>query len=81
MTTIQHKDAIGQILARGDIVTFPHGEYQSLLFGRVVRSTPKMIAVIPLGYERLETLKIPEGLLKVGGHAIEEFFASREKIV
>lgn len=76
MTTIQHKDSIGQILSPGDFVTFPHEEYQSLRFGKVTRFTAKMVGVDIIGF-RNETLKVPDGLLKVEGPVIEAFFAER----
>jgi len=71
---VEHKDAMGQLLVVGDFVAFKEDWYNGFDFGRVEKFTPKMVRINKRG---IDTIKLPEHLLKIQGPFVEEFMASK----
>ena len=77
----QHYDLFGQLLAIGDYVVFPCGT-KRLDIGTVVRLTPKMIRICPVGLVRNqwgygEYMKYPEACIKQEGAALTMYILSK----
>ena len=63
----QHKDKIGQIIQRGDVVAFP--QHRSLSIGIVIKINPKMIKIRQIKqktrWDPPEYNKYPEDCVKL----------------
>ena len=77
---VQH-DLFNQLLAVGDYVVFPCGT-KRLDVGTIVRQTPKMIRINPVGHARNqwgfgEYMKYPDACIKLEGSALTMYVLAK----
>jgi hypothetical protein len=79
-SSVEHKDLLGQTIAKGDFVVFP--SHNCLSIGTVAKINPKMVKVVPIGvsgYWSRGTNKYPNDIVKIEGAHVTMYLLKEAK--